>query len=353
MFHSVDLPGHLPVSPRKQAVALDAPETYRLVEHTPRRPGPGEARVDVHAVGVCGSDLDFYLGRRPAPYARYPVTPGHEWSGTVTAVGEGVSASLIGRKVVGEGIRNCETCAPCRAGETNLCAAGYEETGFTLPGAMAPTLVLPARLLHTLPPDADLTAAALLEPAACAAAAVLKACPLPGSRAAVIGSGTLGLLAAQLLGAFSPIELTVVGTSPDRADLSHRFGATGYRTWDRASGLSDFDLVIDAVGGTSTASAATSLLRPGGHLVLTGIPAQGAEGLDPARVVARQLSVGTAFGASSGAWSYAVSAFSTARLTPLELVTHQLGIAEFERAMALTGSGDPRVGKVLLHPQSS
>ncbi|MFE1268887.1 zinc-binding dehydrogenase [Streptomyces sp. NPDC058758] len=320
------------------------------MEHTPRRPGPGEARVRVHAVGICDRDRDLYLGRGPVPYARYPVTPGHEWSGTVTAVGEGVPASLIGRKVVGEGLRNCETCAPCRDGETHLCAAGRGETGFTLPGAMAPTLVLPVRLLHTLAPDADLTAAALLEPAACAAAAVLKARPLPGSRVAVIGAGTLGLLTAQLLGAFSPDELTVVGASPGRADLSRRFGATDHRTWDRASGLADLDAVIDTAGTTSSARAATSFLRPGGRLVLAGTPAQEAERLDPAGIVGRQLSIGTAFGASSGAWSYAVRAFSAGRLTPLGLLTHRLGIDEFGRAMELTGSGDPRVGKVLLRP---
>ncbi|MEV6199699.1 alcohol dehydrogenase catalytic domain-containing protein [Streptomyces sp. NPDC051771] len=320
------------------------------MEHRPRDPGPGEARVRVHAAGMCGSDRDLHLGRRPAPYARYPLTPGHEWSGTVTAVGEGVPAALVGRKVVGEGLRDCAACAPCRAGEAGLCAAGYEETGFTLPGAMAPTLTLPARLLHTLPPDADLTAAAFLEPAARAAAAVLKARPLPGSRVAVIGSGALGLLAAQLLGAFSPSELTVVGTSPARADLSHRFGATRYRTWDQTAHLTDCDVVIDTAGAASTARAATSLLRPGGRLVLTGIPAPGAERLDPARVVARQLSIGTAFGATSRAWTHAVRAFTAARLTPLELLTHQLGIEEFERAVDLTGSGDPHVGRVLLRP---
>lgn len=183
-----------------------------------------------------------------------------------------------------------------------------------------------------------------------AAAAVLKARPLPGSRVAVIGSGALGLLTAQLLRSFSPSELTVVGTSPDRAELSRRFGATAHRTWDRASGLTGFDVVIDAAGTTSSARAATSLLRPGGRLVLTGIPAQGAEGIDPTEVVARQLSIGTAFGASSGAWSYAVGAFSAGRLTPLELVTHRLGIDGYERAMKLTGSGDPRVGRILLRP---
>ncbi|CCA60002.1 dehydrogenase [Streptomyces venezuelae ATCC 10712] len=125
-FHSAHRPGRRPVSRQGQAVVLDAPRTMRLVRHVPRQAGPGEAQVRVHAVGISRSDRDVYLGRRPVPYVRYPVTPGHEWSGTVTAVGEGAPASLLGRKVVGEGLRNCETCAPCRDGDTNLCTAGYE-----------------------------------------------------------------------------------------------------------------------------------------------------------------------------------------------------------------------------------
>ncbi|MFD3664039.1 zinc-binding dehydrogenase [Streptomyces sp. NPDC058659] len=338
------------MSPRKQAVVLEAPGAFRLVEHTPAPPGPGEAQVQVHAVGLCGRDRAVYRGDHPPEYVHYPVTPGHEWSGTVTAVGEGTSASLIGRKVVGEGLRNCETCDRCREGETHLCTGAYEETGFTHPGAMAPTVTTPARLLHTLPPDADLTAAALLEPAACAAAAVLKARPQPGSRVAVIGTGSVALLAAQLLGAYSPGEVLVLGSSPDRAGLSHRFGATAYGTWDRGAGPSDFDVVIDAVSAASTARAAMSLLRPGGRLVLTGIPAHGAEALDPVHVIQRQLSIGTVLGASAAAWIYAVRAFSTERLTPLALLTHELGVDEFARAMELVGSSDPRVGKVLLRP---
>ncbi|MFF1506508.1 zinc-binding dehydrogenase [Streptomyces sp. NPDC058326] len=338
------------MSPRESAVVLDAPGRFRLVAHTPREPGPGEAQVRVHAVGVCGSDRELYQGSRPPEYVRYPIVPGHEWSGTVIAVGEHAPSSLIGHKVVGEGLHNCQTCARCRDGESNLCTAGYEETGFTVPGAMAPTLTLPARLLHTLPPDADLTAAALLEPAACAAAAVLKASPLPGSRVAVIGTGALGLLTAQLLGAFSPSELVVIGTHPGRAGLAHRFGATSYRTWDRTAGLADFDVVIEAAGAVSTAHAATHLLRRGGRLVLTGNLAPGAQGLDPAQVVVRQLSVGTVFGASSGAWTYAVRAFAAGLLTPLALVTHELGVDEFGRAMELVRDGDPATGKVLLRP---
>ncbi|MGW5641018.1 alcohol dehydrogenase catalytic domain-containing protein, partial [Streptomyces sp. NPDC003832] len=119
------------------AVVVEAPGKHRLAGHTPREPGPGEALVRVHAVGICGSDREVYQGNRPEGYVRYPLTPGHEWSGTVTAVGAGAPASLVGRKVVGEGFRNCQVCDRCHAGETTLCTAGYEETGFTQPGAMA------------------------------------------------------------------------------------------------------------------------------------------------------------------------------------------------------------------------
>ncbi|MFH8218626.1 zinc-binding dehydrogenase [Streptomyces sp. NPDC018057] len=332
------------------AVVVEAPGEHRLVPHTPRPPGPGEALVAVHAVGLCGSDLEVYRGNRPAEYVRYPLTPGHEWSGTVRAVGAGVPAALTGRKVVGEGFRNCQVCDRCHAGETTLCAAGYEETGFTLPGAMAATLTLPARLLHVLPDGADLTAAALLEPAACVAAAALKADVRPGERVAVVGTGTLGLLAVQFLRAVSPAELLVVGLHTERAEPARAFGATGFRTADDPALPDGFDVVVEAAGSADAARLSASLPRRGGRLVLTGLPAPGAAGLDPAALVLRQLEVRTVFGAPPGAWAHAVRMFTARLLDPLPLVTHELPLAEFARAVGLAGSGDPRVGKVLLRP---
>ncbi|MET7284717.1 alcohol dehydrogenase catalytic domain-containing protein [Streptomyces sp. NPDC005573] len=320
-----------------------------MEEHTPRAPGPGEALVAVHAVGVCGSDRELYRGNRPEGYVRYPLVPGHEWSGTVRAVGAGVPESLTGRKVVGEGFRNCQVCERCHAGETTLCTAGYEETGFTRPGAMAGTLTLPARLLHPLSADADLTAAALLEPAACVAAAALKAGARPGERVAVVGTGTLGMLAVQFLAAVSPAELLVVGVDREREELARRFGATRYRLAGQE--LPDgFDVVIEAAGSASAARTAAALLRRGGRLVLTGIPAPGADGLDPTSLVVRQLEVRTVFGAPPAAWAHAVRMFAAGLLDPLPLVTHELPLSAFPEAVELVGSGDPKVGKVLLRP---
>ncbi|WP_030043699.1 zinc-dependent alcohol dehydrogenase [Streptomyces resistomycificus] len=330
------------------AVVVEAPGEHRLVSHEPSRPEAGEALVRVHAVGICGSDRELYQGNRPEGYVRYPLTPGHEWSGTVEAVGAGVPEALVGRKVVGEGFRNCQVCDRCHAGETTLCTAGYEETGFTQPGAMATTLTLPARLLHALPDDADLTAAALLEPAACIAAAAIKANARPGERVAVVGTGTLGMFAIQFLKAGSPAELLVVGTRNDREALSRQFGA-GFRTKDQEL-PDDFDVVIETAGSASAARTAASLLRRGGRLVLTGIPASGAEGLDPTDLVVRQLEVHTVFGAAPDAWAHTVRVFGAGLLDPLPLVTHELPLDGFAEAIELVGSGDPKVGKVLLRP---
>ncbi|GHB34591.1 dehydrogenase [Streptomyces viridiviolaceus] len=331
------------------AVVIEAPGVHRLVPHEPRDPGPGEALVRVHAAGICGSDREVHQGNRPEGYVRYPLVPGHEWSGTVERVGAGVPPSLAGRKVVGEGFRNCQVCDRCHAGETTLCGAGYEETGFTQPGAMAPTLTLPARLLHPLPDDADLTAAALLEPAACIAAAALKANARPGERVAVVGTGTLGMFAVQFLRAGSPAELLVVGTLDDREALARGFGATGFRTKDQDL-PDDFDVVVETAGSADAARTAAALLRRGGRLVLTGIPAPGADGLDPTDLVVRQLEVHTVFGAPPAAWAHTVRVFAAGLLDPLPLVTHELPLAEFPHAIELVGSGDPKVGKVLLRP---
>ncbi|MCF6524564.1 zinc-binding dehydrogenase [Streptomyces sp. JJ36] len=334
------------------AVVLDAPGAFRLTETPPTAPGPGEVLVAVHACGVCGSDRELWHGTRPDGYVRYPVTPGHEWSGTVQAAGEGVTPDLVGRKVVGEGFRNCQTCDRCRAGDTTLCTAGYDETGFTRPGAMADTLTLPARLVHTLPDDADLTAAALLEPAACSAAAALEAGLRPGERAAVVGDGTLGLTALQFLAAMSPAELLLVGGSRHRADLARSLGAGVFRTKDDPPGpdRAGYDVVVETAGAPASAQAAAALLRRGGRLVLTGIPGPGAAGLDPADLVVRRIEVRTVFGAPPRAWSHAVRAFRTGLLRTTPLITHRKPLTDSGAAIALVGSADPAVGKVLLHP---
>ncbi|MFD8963759.1 zinc-binding dehydrogenase [Streptomyces sp. NPDC059568] len=334
-----------------RSVVVDRPGVHRLVRGAEPVPGPGEVRVRVAAAGICMSDRELYDGRRDADHVRYPVVPGHEWAGTVDLVGEGVDPGLTGRRTVAEGFRACGTCARCRTGETSLCDRGYDETGFTRPGAFADHVVVPVRLLHPLPDGADLRAAALLEPAAVIAAAVRSGRPEPGERIAVVGAGTLGLLAVQLLAAFSPGELTVIDPRTERAVLARKFGASEAATAAEAEELRGrYDLVVETAGAPSTAASSCLPARRGGRVVLTGMFTPGARGIDPVHLSLNQLTVRSVFGAPSAAWSFAVRAFTTGVLTPGPLVTHEFPLERYGEAVALVGGGEPGTGKVLLVP---
>nr|WP_309235388.1 alcohol dehydrogenase catalytic domain-containing protein [Streptomyces sp. TRM64462] len=334
-----------------RAVVIDRPGAHRLIARDVPVPGPGEVLVRVAAAGICMSDREVLDGHRSPAYVRYPVTPGHEWAGTVEAVGAGVDPGLVGRKTVAEGFRACGVCARCRCGETSLCTGGYAETGFTEPGAFADHVVVPARLLHPLDDGADLRAAALLEPSAVIAAAVRAGAPRPGERIVVVGAGTLGLLAVQLLAASSPAELTVVDPRAARAEAALRFGATeAVGPADAAALDGRFDLVVETAGAPSTAASSCLLARRGGRVVLTGMFTEGAVGIDPVHLSLSQLEVRSVFGAPSSAWSDAVRAFGLGLLDPAPLITHEFPLERFADAVALVGGGDPKTGKVLLRP---
>lgn len=339
------------MSAPSRSVVVERPGAHRLVRREVPEPGPGEVLVRVAAAGICGSDREVYDGHRDARYVRYPVVPGHEWSGTVTAVGAGVDPALVGRKTVAEGFRACGVCDRCRCGETSLCEGGYAETGFTEPGAFADHLTVPARLLHPLRDDADLRAAALLEPAAVIATAVRAGRPAPGERIAVVGAGTLGLLAVQLLAASSPGTLTVIDPRTARGEQATAFGAGESLPPDAAeSRHGTFDLVVETAGAPSTAAASCLLARRGGRVVLTGMFTPGAHGIDPVHLSLSQLEIRSVFGAPSAAWSDAVRAFGLGLLDPAPLITHEFPLELFGEAVALVGAGEPKTGKVLLRP---
>ena len=333
-----------------RAVRIEAPHRLAVAPVDVPSPGPGEVLVRVAWAGICGSDVELLEGRRPAPYARYPVVPGHEWSGTVEALGAGADPELAGRAVVAEGFRSCEVCAACRRGQPTICEAEYHETGFTCDGAWADYLTVPARLLHVLPDGADLRSAAGIEPAACVAEACLKAAVQPGERVAVVGGGNLGLLATQLLTAASPAELVVVHPTLARYELAATCGATGLITPAQAAGLTDrFDVVIEAAGAGGTAAMALQLARRGGRVVLIGIPAQD-DAISAQHLVTNQLTVTSVFGAPPRAWVHAVRAFTAGLLDPSILVTHEFVLEDVGKAFRVLTDQDADVVKVLLHP---
>jgi 2-desacetyl-2-hydroxyethyl bacteriochlorophyllide A dehydrogenase len=334
-----------------RAVLVSAPGRAALVEQPVDRPGPGEVLVQVRAAGICGSDVELFAGSRPAEAVRYPVVPGHEWAGVVAETGAGVTGLAAGDPVTAEGIRWCGMCDRCRAGATNLCLAGYQETGFTLPGAFSGYVLVPARLVHRLPPDRPVEHGALLEPTACVAAAVGFADPRPGQVAAVVGGGTLGVLAVQLLALHAPAELVLVEAREDRRELGRSLGATAALAPDEAAadGIGA-DVVIEAAGRPGTAREAAALARRGGTVVLCGIPGEPSAGPDPVDVALRELHLHGVFGASTAAWAQSARLYRAGLLDLGALVTHRFALADFATALRLVAEHSPGTGKVLLEP---
>jgi 2-desacetyl-2-hydroxyethyl bacteriochlorophyllide A dehydrogenase len=333
-----------------RAVVVERPGSAKL-RHVPTpEPGPGEVLVRVGAAGICGSDVEVLEGRRPARFVRYPIIPGHEWAGMIEAVGPRVENLDEGAAVVAEGFRACGDCARCREGRTNLCAADYAETGFTHPGAFADFLCVPAHLVHRLPPETDLAAAAVLEPAACVAQGLLEVDLRPGLTAAVVGSGTLGLLAVALLNRVSPARLALVGTRASRLALGEAMGAT--ETWNVRQDeypQPGFDLVFEAAGTPGGARTAVELARRGGTVMLEGISGQ-PSGIDADAVVLGHLRVQGIFGASRNAWRWVTELFADGLLDPKPLVTHSFPLEQYDAAFTTLAERNGDALKVQLTP---
>jgi 2-desacetyl-2-hydroxyethyl bacteriochlorophyllide A dehydrogenase len=337
-----------------RAVVIERPGVARLSRLAAPEPASGEVVVSVAAAGICGSDLEILRGTRPAPYVRYPVVPGHEWAGTVVGVGPDVRGVDVGDRVVAEGFRSCGVCERCREGRTNLCSSEYAETGFTHQGAFAESLSVPAGLVHRLPADADLAAAALLEPAACVAGGLLEAQLRPGLRIAVVGAGTLGLLAVAMLRLTSPGRLALVGTRKARLALGRQLGAgeTYDVNADPVDSLRDtFDLVFEAANRPAGAVTALMLARRGGTVILEGITGPADPAIQSDLITLKHLQVHGIFGASGAAWTYAVQLFADGLLPLTELISHRFVLEEFQSAFDTLEDRDSGALKVQLLPR--
>ena len=341
-----------------KALLLKGPGEAVVTELEKPSLGPQDVLIRSHAVGICGSDVELYRGIRPQGYYRYPIVPGHEWSGEVATVGERVRGISPGDKVVAEGFLFCGTCRNCRMGLTNLCEAGYEEIGFTRTGGLAEYVAVPARLVHILPGEASLEEAALLEPAAVVAHAFLRAQPRAGDTVAIVGDGTIGLLAVQLARLFSPSTIALVGSRSERLELGRQLGAThtvNARESDPQLLIHSFfgnqgaDLVFEAGNRPEGVEQAMRLARRGGTVVLEGIAGSGAHLSVESDIFAlKHLAVLGIFGASSAAWTYAVQIFRAGLLNLAPLISHRFALDEYQTALDTLISRQAKMLKVLI-----
>jgi 2-desacetyl-2-hydroxyethyl bacteriochlorophyllide A dehydrogenase len=295
--------------------------------------------------GVCGTDTELLAGVVDPAYVRYPLIPGHEWSGVIEAVGPGVTGLQPGQRVIAEGIVPDRVCAECVAGHTNLCLV-YDELGFTRAGAAADQVLVPAQVVHVLGDQVSLLDAALAEPAAVAWRAIGRGRPRPGERVAVVGDGTLALAAAHLLRLYSPAELVVAGQRPAQSGLAAQLGATSFLVDTPDAG---FDLVIEAAGTAGAVERALGLARRGGRVVLVGLAGNDVTARFPVDdVVNNDLLISASFAYTSAAWAEVTALLGSGQIRLSPLITHRFPLDAYEQAyQVLRESTGPR-GKVML-----
>jgi len=328
-----------------RGLVVERPGELGLQTLPERAPGPGEALVRPAYCGLCGTDLELYAGEVDPAFVRYPLVLGHEWSGVVEAVGEHVSGLQVGTRCVAEGIIPCGTCAPCHVGATNVCET-YDEIGFTRPGGAADHVLVPARLVHRLDDGVALRDAALTEPTSVVLTGLEKLPLRPGLRVAVVGDGTIALLAILLVSLWSPAAIDVFGQREDQEALSLELGATSFST---AMPDGRYDLAIEAAGSVDALAAAVRIVRRGAQVLTLGLPPTSSTLRLPGDLlVNNDIALIGSFGYTSAAWARVVTLLNTGRLQPGALITHILPLDRYAAAFDELGAPSGPRGKVML-----
>ncbi len=263
------------------ALLLVAPSKFAYTEVPDPEPGPGEVLVDVKACGICGSDIhgmDGSSGRRIPP-----IVMGHEASGVIAGVGDGVEEWQAGDRVTFDSTEFCGECPECARGNVNLCSGrrvlGVSCQDYRRHGCFAQRVVLPARILYRIPEALSFEKAAFAEPVSIALHAVNLAPAVPDEPAVVVGSGLIGLLVVQALRARGWSEVIAVDLDDGRLALAAELGATrtfNAREPDLAAKLRDLcggdgaGTSFEVVGAAAPVELAIRSVRKGGTVVLVG-----------------------------------------------------------------------------------
>lgn len=314
------------------AVVFDKPGSMGVREVPEPEPGPGEVLIRVSRAGLCGTDVHIYRGEYPSPL---PLTPGHEFCGTVAKLGADVAGLSEGERVTADPNLDCGQCEFCRQQLNNHCE-NWQAIGVTLPGALAEYVVVPARVCYALPDAIDDQAGALVEPLACVVHAMNRIDLSVGRSALLFGAGPMGLLLVQTLRQAGAAEVVVVEKQPGRLELAGELGADrtiaadgGEHEQLRELRPRGFDLVVDATGVPAVIERALGHLRPGGQYLQFGVaPTEATIHLKPFELFRYDWTLVGSF-AVRYTFEQAIALLGTGTLRTQPLVSHTVGLDEF------------------------
>lgn len=343
-----------------QAVVYDRALEPEVREVPEPQAGPGEVVIRVLQAGFCGTDLHLHHGGFGA---KFPLVPGHEGVGIVTALGDGVTEVRVGQQVVVNPNAYCGRCAYCKAGDLvrceNLLAVGVNRDGMFAEQVSVPVgQVFDADGL-------DVDTAVFAEPASCAMHGLERLRPRPGTSALVFGAGPTGSLLAQLMASGGVAHVTVADPSAHKLATVAALGVDQTVAIERISAengeqvaarLRDvsptgtgFDVVVEATGSATVGNLGLPLLRNGGTLMVYGVAQEDARlALSPYEVFRRELTVLGSF-AEMTSFAAALAALRTGRVRTDGLITHRFGLDGYADAIE-AAQHEPGTHKIVIVP---
>lgn len=307
-------------------------------------PGFGQVKIQVKATGICGSDLHTYHGDIGIPM-KLPVVTGHEFSGVVVEVGEGVEDIEVGERVTAETtFSTCGRCIQCQTGAYNLCLE-RRGIGYYLNGAFANYIVVPAIRVHRLPDNVDFIGGALSEPLACVVHGALELTGVSaGDVVLVTGPGAIGLLTMQVAKAEGGL-VVAAGTSVDkhRLEVAKSLGVdyvVNVQEDDVDGLLKDLtngrgaDVVLECSGSASGARLALKVVRRGGKYGQIGLFGKPIE-IDFEQICYKEVKVSGSFSQKWSAWDRGLRLLGRGLVQTKPLVSHVMPLTQWEEAFQM------------------
>jgi 2-desacetyl-2-hydroxyethyl bacteriochlorophyllide A dehydrogenase len=327
-----------------RAIEVTAPHELSVVEKPVPDVGAGQVRIRVHWAGVCGTDYSLIAGK--FTFARYPIVPGHEFSGRISAVGAGVDLQ-VNQPVTINPILRCRACPACLRGEIHHCEKTAVLGVAGTPGGFADEVIVPADAIRVLPDDLPLDAAAMTEPAAVVVRVAHSAGIQPGDNIAILGAGNIGLLMLQMAFVCGAARVAITDPVASRMAVARRLGAVDLLPDESGA---QYDVVIDGVGTPETFAVCVKLARRGGSIAVYGVPSQEQPALPMLDMFRKDLRI--AFTRLyPGDFDEAIILLHQARLDWNAIVTQRVSLEELPSAIKRV-MADPSSGiKILVNIQ--
>lgn len=348
--------GQLPTTMR--AAVLFGPRDFRIVEKPVPQPGEGEVLVKVAMCGTCGTDLKIQEHPFPGqpPFGEF--TPGHEWTGTVVAVGPTVDEFAPGDRVAIEAHKGCGRCDNCIVGQYTAClnngnrAKGHRASGFTADGGFAEYAVHHINALYKMPDNISWEDAVLVTTAGTGLYGIdVAGGYIAGESVVVIGPGPVGLMTVQACKALGAGQVILIGTRDARLQLGQRLGADhviNARQEDsvaavkRLVGKHGADMVIESSGAADAPQQAVEMVRRAGRLLFLAFYKDKVT-FDLSSAIQNDVTLYTSRGEGGGNVKRALALAAQGKIRGRDLVTHHFPLDQINEGFRVIREreGDP------------